>query len=290
MGVVIRLATRGSRQAVTQAEGVQHALSQCGVESELVIVDTHGDRTQAANTPLHQIGGQGVFTKEVQQAVLDGRADAAVHSAKDLPTERPHQLDIAAVMTRRSPTDALIGRRLLDLEDGATVATGSVRRRSQIAEIRPDLNFLELRGNIETRLQKIPDSGSIVMAVSALEVLNLTSHVAEELDPAVFVPAVGQGAVAVECRNDSPEVLEALAGINNETTATEVTIERAYLSELGAGCSAPVGAHVSGGVLTAFLGGDESNFRVSIELTGDLKRDIAAARALANEARITVGV
>ncbi|MGA0395725.1 MAG: hydroxymethylbilane synthase, partial [Ilumatobacteraceae bacterium] len=265
-------------------------LSQCGVESELVIVETHGDRTQAANTPLHEIGGQGVFTKEVQQAVLDGRADAAVHSAKDLPTERPHQLHIAAIMARRSPTDALIGRRLLDLEDGATVATGSVRRRAQIAEIRPDLNFLELRGNIETRLQKIPDSGSIVMAVSALEVLNLTSHIAEELDPAVFVPAVGQGAIAVECRNDSSEVLEALAGINDETTSTEVTIERAYLGELGAGCTAPVGAHVSEGVLTAFLGGDESNFRVSIELTGDLKRDIAAARALANEARITVGV
>ena len=113
--------------------------------------------------------------------MLDGRADAAVHSAKDLPTERPHQLDIAAIMARRSSTDALIGRRLLDLEDGATVATGSVRRRAQIAEIRPDLNFLELRGNIETRLQKIPDSGSIVMAVSALEVLNLTSHIAEEL-------------------------------------------------------------------------------------------------------------
>ena len=290
MGVVIRLATRGSRQAVTQAEGVQHALSQSGVESELVIVETHGDRTQAANTPLHEIGGLGVFTKEVQQAVLDGHADAAVHSAKDLPTERPHQLDIAAIMTRRSPTDALIGRRLLDLEDGATVATGSVRRRAQIAEIRPDLNFLELRGNIETRLQKIPDGGSIVMAVSALEVLNLTSHIAEELDPTVFVPAVGQGAVAVECRNDSSEVLEALAGINDESTATEVTIERAYLGELGAGCSAPVGAHVSGGVFTAFLGGDESNFRVSIELIGDLEQDIAAARAVADEARVAVGV
>ena len=290
MGLLIRLATRGSRQAVTQAESVQHALSQSGVKSELVIVETHGDRTQAANTPLHEIGGRGVFTKEIQQAVLDGRADAAVHSAKDLPIERPHQLDIAAIMTRRSPTDALIGRRLLDLEEGATVATGSVRRRAQIAEIRADLNFLELRGNIETRLKKIPDSGSIVMAVSALEVLNLTSQIAEELDPAVFVPAVGQGAVAVECRNNSSDVLEALAGINDETTATEVAIERAYLGELGAGCAAPLGAHVSGGVLTAFLSGEESNFRVSVELIGDLKRDIAAACALANEARVAVGV
>ena len=131
-----------------------NTLSLSGVGSALVIVETHGDRTQAANTPLHEIGGQGVFTKEVQQAVLDGRADAAVHSAKDLPTERPHQLDIAAIMARRSSTDALIGRRLLDLEDGATVATGSVRRRAQIAEIRPDLNFLELRAILRPGCKK----------------------------------------------------------------------------------------------------------------------------------------
>ena len=290
MGVVIRLATRGSRQAVTQAEGVRSALAQRGIESELVVVDTHGDRTQVANVPLHQIGGQGVFTKEVQEAVLDGRADAAVHSAKDLPTERPAQLEIGAIMARRSAADALIGRKLDELAEGAMIATGSVRRRAQLAEVRSDLNFSELRGNIETRLQKIPDGGAIVMAIAALEVLDLTSHVAEELDPSVFVPAVGQGAVAVECRRDNAATSEALKSINDDATFTSVAIERAYLGELGAGCSAPVGAHVVGQHLTAFLGGPEMNFRSSIELCGDLERDLEAARALAVTARSATGV
>lgn len=290
MSVVIRLATRGSRQAVTQAEGVRTALAQRGIESELVIVDTHGDRTQAANVPLHQIGGQGVFTKEVQEAVLDGRADAAVHSAKDLPTERPSHLEIGAIMARRSATDALIGSKLDELGEGATIATGSVRRRAQLAEIRPDLRFIELRGNIETRLQKIPDGGAIVMAVAALEVLDLTTHIADVLDPAVFIPAVGQGAVAVECRGDDNTTLEALRSINDDVTFASVTVERAYLGELGVGCSAPVGAHVVGRNLAAFLGGAEMNFRSTVELSGDLERDVEAARALAVTARSATGV
>lgn len=290
MSVVIRLATRGSRQAVTQAEGVRSALARRGIESELVIVDTHGDRTQAANVPLHQIGGQGVFTKEVQEAVLDGRADAAVHSAKDLPTERPAHLEIGAIMARRSATDALIGSKLDELSQGATIATGSVRRRAQLAEIRPDLHFVELRGNIETRLQKIPDGGAVVMAVAALEVLDLTSHIAEELDPAVFIPAVGQGAVAIECRGDDNTTFEALTSINDDVTFASVTLERAYLSELGAGCSAPVGAHVVGQNLAVFLGGPETNFRSTVRLSGDLERDVEAARALAVTARSATGV
>ena len=290
MSVVIRLATRGSRQAVTQSESVRSALGQWGIESELVIVDTHGDRTQSANVPLHHIGGQGVFTKEVQEAVLDGRADVAVHSAKDLPTERPHDLDIGAIMARRTATDALIGRKLSDLDGGATIATGSVRRRAQLLETRSDLNFAELRGNIETRLQKIPEGGAIVMAIAALEVLDLTDHIAEELDPTFFVPAVGQGAVAIECRRDNSAVIDALATINHEITATAVSIERAYLEELGAGCFAPVGAHVVGPKLTAFLGGTDTNFRSTVELTGNLERDLAAARALAVSARSAVGI
>lgn len=290
MSGVIRLATRGSRQAVTQAEGVRSSLARRGVDSELIIVDTHGDRTQSANVPLHHIGGQGVFTKEVQEAVLDGRADAAVHSAKDLPTDRPVELEIGAFMARRSASDALIGCKLHELAIGASIATGSVRRRSQLTEIRPDLNFIELRGNIETRLQKIPDGGAIVMAIAALEVLDLTTHIAEELDSNVFVPAVGQGAVALECRGDDARTVEALKSINDDVTSTSVAVERAYLGELGAGCSAPVGAHVVGKSLTAFLGGAKMNFRATIELSGDLERDLEAARALAVTARSTAGV
>ena len=178
----LRLATRGSPQARTQAEAVAAALAAAaGCETELVIVDTTGDRRQ--DVPLHVIGGQGVFVKEVQQAVLDGRADVAVHSAKDLPSASHEALVIGAFMARRDAADALIGRSLADLAPGATIATGSVRRRAQLAAARPDLAFVELRGNIATRLSKVPDGGAIVMAVAALQVLGMTERIDERLDP-----------------------------------------------------------------------------------------------------------
>lgn len=283
----IRLATRGSAQAVTQAEFVAGQLQAAGYETELVLVDTHGDRTQAANVPLHSIGGQGVFTKEVQVAVLEGRADVAVHSAKDLPTETSHGLVIGAFTERRSAADALIGRALVDLPAEATVATGSVRRQAQIGRARPDLRFVGLRGNIQTRLDKVPEGGSIVMAVAALEVLGLTDRIAEVLDTAEFVPAVGQGCVALECRGDDHRRREALAVIDHRSTRAEVTVERAFLAELGAGCSLPVGAHVDGDRLYTFLAGETSRVVVSetIGLTGELDADVeiavGAARAAA---------
>ncbi|MEZ5295142.1 MAG: hypothetical protein R2697_02365 [Ilumatobacteraceae bacterium] len=152
----LRLATRGSAQAVTQAEHVVARLADVGLDATLVIVETHGDRTQATNVPLHTIGGQGVFVKEVQAAVLDGRADVAVHSAKDLPTETDPGLTIAAWTERRDAADALIGATLGGLSEGATVATGSVRRRAQLGHARPDLEFVELRGNIHTRPSASP--------------------------------------------------------------------------------------------------------------------------------------
>ncbi|MEY2959479.1 MAG: porphobilinogen deaminase, partial [Actinomycetota bacterium] len=166
----VRIATRGSAQARTQALAVADRLGAAGQDAELVFVETFGDRSAA---PLHSIGGQGVFVKEVQRAVIDGRADIAVHSAKDLPTAPSPGLVIAAFTERRSAADALVGRRLADLPHGATVATGSVRRRAQIARVRPDLEFVELRGNIHTRLERTPPGGSIVMAVAALQILGL---------------------------------------------------------------------------------------------------------------------
>ena len=159
----VRIATRGSAQARTQATAVADLLRahHRGLNVELVFVDTTGDQRQ--DVPLHTIGGQGVFVKEVQAAVLAGRADIAVHSAKDLPSTPADGLVIAAFGERRDPRDVLVGRSLADLGQGATVATGSVRRRSQLMAIRPDLHFVELRGNIPTRLEKIPVDGSIVM-------------------------------------------------------------------------------------------------------------------------------
>jgi hydroxymethylbilane synthase len=287
----IRLATRGSAQATTQAQGVADRLADAGIEATLVIVETHGDRTQADNVPLHSIGGLGVFTKEVQNAVLDGRADAAVHSAKDLPTETDPRLMIGAFVERRDPSDALIGRRLAELAAGATVATGSVRRRAQLERARPDLEFAELRGNIHTRLERVPAGGAIVMAVAALEVLGLTDRIAERLDPVEFVPAVGQGCVALDCRVDDRATRDALARIDDGPTRSAVEIERAFLARLGSGCSLPVGAHVSAGRLITFLASERSTHVVSdtIELSGEPERDIAAAAAAADDARRRVG-
>jgi len=288
---VIRIATRGSGQALTQANAVADQLVAVGQDTEIVVIETMGDRSQATNVPLHSIGGQGVFVKEVQQAVLDGRADIAVHSAKDLPTTPTPGLVIGAFTQRRSAADALIGRSLVDLPSGATIATGSVRRRAQLARARPDLEFVELRGNIPTRLEKVPDGGAGVMAVAALEVLDMTDRIDDVLDTAEFVPAVGQGCVAVECRDRDDEVLDALGDIDDPDTRHEVTVERAFMARLGSGCSLPIGAHVDHRRLFTFLADFDTGITVSdtIELSdGDIEADIDIARRAADEAHAHV--
>jgi hydroxymethylbilane synthase len=286
----IRIATRGSAQAATQSQLVADRLRAEGFDTELVIIETHGDRTQADDVPLHTIGGQGVFVKEVQLAVLHRRADVAVHSAKDLPSTPHDGLTIGAFTERRTPNDALIGRSLNDLAAGAVVATGSVRRRAQLHRARPDLEFAELRGNIHTRLDKVPEGGAIVMAVAALEVLELTDRISEVLDPAEFVPAVGQGCVAVECRERDDRLHDALASIDHAPTRDSVVVERAFLAELGSGCSLPVGAHSDAGKLFTFLADADSGITASdtIELIGDQHADVVLARDAARAARSRV--
>jgi hydroxymethylbilane synthase len=277
----LRLATRSSAQARTQAESVADGLRRAhpGLDVELVFVDTTGDQRQ--DVPLHVIGGQGVFVKEVQRAVLDGRADLAAHSAKDLPSTPADGLTIAALCERRDPADALVGCTLDGLAPGATVATGSVRRRAQLTAVRPDLHFVELRGNIQTRLSKVPDGGAILMAVAALEILALTDRIAERLDPVRFVPAVGQGCVAVECGVDDTATRALLAAVDHPATRAAVEVERAYLATLGSGCSLPVGAHVDGGRLHAFLADPERGLEVRRDVTLDATDPIGAARRLA---------
>ena len=196
-----------------------------------------------------------VFVKEVQRAVLDGRADIAVHSAKDLPSDVADGLLIAAFTERRAANDVPGRFRCLgDLAQGATVASGSVRRRAQLASVRPDLEFVELRGNIDTRLSKIPEGGAIVMALAALQILDMmTERIDETLSVEAFVPAVGQGCVAVECREGDSETIETLAAIDHGDSRRAVEIERAFLGELGSGCSLPVGGHVVADELRVFL-------------------------------------
>lgn len=281
----LRLATRGSRQALGQSGAVAAAITAAtGRAVDLVTVETTGD--VRLDVPLHQIGGQGVFVKEVQRAVLDGRADLAVHSAKDLPSAPAEGLAIAAFCERRDPRDALVGADLASLAPGGTVATGSVRRRAQLRRVRPDLDFAELRGNIDRRLSKIPDGGAIVMAVAALDILGLTDRIAEVLGVAEFVPAVGQGCVAVECRADDAATAAVLSAVDHATTRHCVEVERAFLAELGSGCSLPVGAHVADGTLWTFLADLDTGISVSdeIELAGGAG-DLELARAAARTAR-----
>jgi hydroxymethylbilane synthase len=236
---VIRIATRASALARWQAERVGDLL---GRDVEFVLITTTGDRDQTSD--LHAIGGQGVFTKEVQVAVLEGRADVAVHSAKDLPTETPAGLVLACVPERTNPYDALVGAPLQDLVPGACIGTGSVRRRAQLAAARPDLTFGPLRGNIETRLRKRGELGydAIVVAFAALERLGLVDQMSELLDPLVMLPQVAQGALAAECRIDDARTLDRLRAIDRPPAHRAVDTERAFLADLGGGCDLPVGA------------------------------------------------
>ena len=242
----LRAATRGSALARRQTSIVAGLLAEaCGVASEPLVVSTTGDRQ--ADTPIHAMGGKGVFVTEVQAAVLDGRADIAVHSAKDLPSATPDGLVLAAVVRRGDPRDALVGCPLAELPPGATVATGSARRRAQLAAMRPDVAFAELRGNIATRLERATAFDAIVMAAVALSRLGLKPPVLDVLEPEVFVPQVGQGAIAVECRADDRAVLASLLAIEHEPSRRAVDAERAFLAELGGDCSLPAGAHATAG-------------------------------------------
>jgi hydroxymethylbilane synthase len=235
--MVLRAATRASALARLQTDLVAAALDE---PVEPVVVQTMGDRR--TDVAIWEMGGQGVFVKEVQAAVLEGRADFAVHSAKDLPSESPEGLVIAAVPERGDPRDALVGSTFEGLPAGARVGTGSVRRRAQLAWARPDLTFGGLRGNIDTRLAKASEFDAIVVAAAALRRLGRTFVIDEVLDPSVVLPQVGQGALAVECRADDSAVREALARIEHAPSRIAVDAERAYLREIGEGCQLPVGA------------------------------------------------
>jgi hydroxymethylbilane synthase len=236
----LRAATRGSTLARAQTDLVAEIL---GIEVQTVVVDTQGDRR--TDVPIWELGGRGVFVKEVQASVLEGRADFAVHSAKDLPSSTPEGLMIATVPERADARDALVGQRFDSLPPGALVATGSVRRRAQLAWLRPDLTFAGLRGNMETRLSKAGGFAAIVVAAAALDRLGRTADVAEILPAGLMVPQVGQGALAIECRADDDDTRAALAAIEHGPSRRAVDAERAWLAEVGGGCDLPVGAHAT---------------------------------------------
>ena len=250
--MTLRIATRSSPLALWQAEFVAAALRKLAdaPEVELVHVSTTGD--QDRSQPLSEMGGVGVFTREVQRAVLDGRADLAVHSLKDLPTETAEGMQLAAVPERASRFDALILpagnedgiQSILDLPEACRIGTGSLRRKSQLLHARGDLRIEGIRGNVETRLQKLNDGefDAIVLAEAGLKRLDLANRVSCRLSPPVFYPAVGQGALGIECRADDESTKSLLEMIEDAETRRCVDAERSLLADLEAGCHAPVGA------------------------------------------------
>lgn len=280
----MRIATRGSELALWQAHHVQALLLGAGVcdDVEIVVVSTSGDRDKVSS--LTEIGGKGVFVKEVQAAVLSGRADLAVHSAKDMPAISPDGLSLGAVPRRGNAHDVLVGCRLAELASGATVATGSVRRRAQLAALRPDLRFADLRGNIGTRLAKADDFDAIVMAGAALERLGEAPSVVDVVPLEQMVPQVGQGTLAVECRTDDDVTRAALQAIDHEPSRSVFVCERAFLRELGGDCSLPAGAHASltaaGFSLTGFLASPDLRVSHQLRVEGsdgsELGRSLAA--------------
>jgi hydroxymethylbilane synthase len=241
----LRAATRGSPLARWQAHHVAALLQATDpdLRVELLVVDTQGDRR--LDVPIWELGGKGVFAKEVQAAVLDGRADLAVHSAKDLPSVSPEGLVIAGIPERGDVRDALVGATLADLPEGAEVATGSLRRQAQLAAARPDLRFVGLRGNMQTRLAKAADHDAVVVAATALDRLGLAHHIAERLAVDLVLPQVGQGALAVECRDDDDDLRARLRAVEHGPTRLAVDAERAFLAELGGDCSLPAAAHAT---------------------------------------------
>ena len=239
-----RLGTRGSPLARWQAEWVAARLREHGVAVELILITTQGD---VRTGPLGQIGGEGLFTKEIQRALLADEVDLAVHSLKDLPTTTVPDLALAAVPPREGIRDVLvsaIAKSLAELPQGAKIGTGSLRRRAQLLHLRPDLQLFDIRGNIDTRLQKL-DAGeyhAILLAEAGLRRLGLASRIAYAIPPETMLPAVGQGALGIETRANDTETRQAVSVLNDPETFHAVTAERALLAALRAGCLAPVGA------------------------------------------------
>jgi hydroxymethylbilane synthase len=286
----LRIGTRGSPLALWQARHVAGLLRPLAAPRpvELVEIQTTGDRVR--DLALTQIGGDGVFTREIQLALLDGTVDVAVHSLKDLPTTPLPALALGAVPARGPVGDVFLSRRharFADLPAGAVLATSSLRRRSQALHRRPDLRLVNLRGNVETRLRKLKeqDLDAIILAQAGLERLGLAEYITEVLDPAWMLPAVGQGALGLECRSDDRVTLALLAPLNDGPTRQAVLAERALLRGLGGGCLVPVGALaiVQGTHLTlraAVLPPDGSS-RVAAETAGPAEEAEAQGQHLA---------
>jgi len=244
------IGSRGSQLALWQANWIAARLAERGHQTRIEIIKTTGDKI--TDVPLAKVGTKGLFTKEIEEALLDGRIDLAVHSLKDLPTETPEGLAIAAIPEREDPRDAMVGAMLGSLRAGGKVGTSSLRRAAQLRVVRKDLKIESVRGNLDTRVRKLDEGQceAIVLAAAGLTRLGWAHRIAEILSPEVMCPAVGQGALAVETRTEGP-AREICGALDHPATRVAVTAERAVLASLGGGCQVPIGAHaqVSGEML-----------------------------------------
>jgi hydroxymethylbilane synthase len=284
----IRIGTRGSALALWQAEHVKERLAGLGYEATLAVIVTSGDRIQ--DRRLEAVGGKGAFLKEIEEAMLAGQVDLAVHSLKDVPVRLPDGLHLAATLERADPRDVLLTAAnvaLAALPAGARVGTTSLRRRAIVRDVRPDLVLEDLRGNVDTRIRKLREGryDAIVLAMAGLARLGRASEAAEALDPAVFVPAPGQGAIVLECREGDRETAEVAARLHHEPTARAVSAERVFLAALGGGCNVPLGAHaqVEGGRLSlrAFVASEADGGLLRGQAAGD--EPAGLARGLADD-------
>lgn len=250
MMMTLKIATRKSPLALWQAEHIRARLQELhpGLTVELVTFVTQGDKI--LDTPLAKIGGKGLFVKELEAALLDGRADLAVHSMKDVPMHLPTGLSLPVICEREDPCDAFVSNRFEGFEQlpkGATVGTSSLRRKTQILKARPDLNILDLRGNVGTRLSKL-DAGeydAIILASAGLKRLGLSERIKHTLSPELSLPAVGQGALGLECRTDDQAILDLISPLQHEQTSICVRAERAFNSHLEGGCQVPIAAYAT---------------------------------------------
>jgi hydroxymethylbilane synthase len=274
---MIRIGTRGSALARWQAELVKSLLAAQGHEAELEIITTTGDRVQ--DRPLESVGGKGAFLKEIEEALLAGHVDLAVHSLKDVPVEQPEGLRLVAMLERADPRDALLSRDGIGLDalpPGARLGTTSLRRRAQVLSRRPELSILDLRGNVDTRIRKLREGqfDAIILAMAGLVRLERAHEVSEPIEPEILLPAPGQGAIALETRESDERVASCVAPLHHAATAAAVAAERALLRALGGGCNVPLGAYAqpreAGGLrLRALVARPDGSVRVEGELTGD---------------------
>lgn len=289
---ILRIATRKSPLAMWQAEYVKARLEALheGLEVELLGMTTKGDKI--LDTPLAKVGGKGLFVKELEVAMLENRADIAVHSMKDVPVEFPEGLGLHVICEREDPRDAFVSNKyksLDELPEGAKVGTCSMRRQCQIKESRPDIEILELRGNVNSRLAKLDDGryDAIILAAAGLKRLGMEHRISSAMAPEVSLPAVGQGAVGIECRTDDQETLALLAPLNDPDTWTRVSAERAMNNRLEGGCQVPIAGYseLVGDQITlrGLVGEPDGSQMVRDEVSGPRDNAVALGRQLADQ-------